>query len=60
MYIDGDDSGGGLVLADTIEVKDDKEKKHFDIETMMDEFVAVETMKTLSMELVMVMCMVVI
>ena len=49
-----------MVLADTIEVKDDKEKKHFDIETMMDEFVAVETMKTLSMELVMVMCMVVI
>ena len=31
LYIDGDDRGGGLVLADTGEVKDDKEKNHFDI-----------------------------
>ena len=48
------------MLADTGEVKDDKEKKHFNIETMMDEFLAVETMKTVLMGLAMVMCMVVI
>ena len=57
LYIDGDDRGGGLVLADTGEVKDNKEKKHFNIETMMDEFRAVETMTTVSMGLAMVMCM---
>ena len=33
------------MLADTGDVKDDKEKKHSDIETMMDEFLAVETIK---------------
>ena len=37
LYIEDDDRGGGLVLTDTGEVKGDKEKKHFDIETMMDE-----------------------
>ena len=60
LYIDGNDHGGELVLAYTGEVKDDKEKKHFDIETMMDEFLAVETMKTVSMGLAMVMCLFVI
>ena len=60
MYINGDDrGGGGLVLADTGEVKDNKEKKHFDLETMTDDFPAVETMKTVSMGLAIVMCMVV-
>ena len=48
------------MLADTGEVKDNKEKKHFDIETMMDEFIAVETMKTVLMGLAMVLCMVLI
>ena len=48
------------MLADTGEVKDNKEKKHFNIETMMDEFLAVKTMKTVLMGLAMVMCMVVI
>ena len=60
LYIDGDDRGSGLGLADTREDKDNKEKKHFDIETMMDEFLAVKTMKTVLMGLAMVMCMVVI
>ena len=55
-YIDGVDRGAGLVLADTGKVKADKEKKHFNIETMMDEFLAVETMKTVSMGLAVVMC----
>ena len=45
------------MLADTGKVKDNKEKKHFNIETMMDEFRAVETMTTVSMGLAMVMCM---
>ena len=44
-----------MVLSDTGEVKDDKEKKHFDIETMMDEFLAVEIMKTVSIGLAMLM-----
>ena len=48
-----------MVLADTREVKDDKEEKHFDIETMRDEFLTVETMKMVSMGLAMVMCIVV-
>ena len=48
------------MLADTGEVKDNKEKNDFDIETMMDELLAVETMKTVLMGLAMVMCMVVI
>ena len=43
------------MLADTSEVKDNKEKKHFDVETMMDEFLAVNTMKTVLMGLAMVM-----
>ena len=53
LHIDGDDRGGGLVLADTGKVKDDKEKKHFDIENMMDDFLAVETMNTVLMGLAM-------
>ena len=48
-----------MVLADTGKVKDNKEKNDFDIETMMDEFLAVETMKMVSMGLAMVMCIVV-
>ena len=48
------------MLADTGKVKDDKEKKQFDIETIMDKFCAVENMKTVLMGLAMVMCMVVI
>ena len=60
LYIDGDDRGSGLVLADTGEVKDDKEKKDFNIETIMDEFLAVITMETVSMGLAVVMCKVVI
>ena len=47
-HIDGDDRGGGLELADTGEVKENKEKKDFDIETMKD-----ETMKTVFMGLAM-------
>ena len=50
---------GGFLLADTGEVKDNKEEKYFDIETMMDEFLAVQTMKTVLMSLAMVLCMVV-
>ena len=60
LYIDGNDRGGGLVLADTGEVKEDKEKKDFDIETMKDDFLAVETIKTVLMGLAMLMCTVVI
>ena len=48
---------GGLVLAETSEVKDDKERKHFNIETIMDEFLAFETMKTVWMGLAMIMFM---
>ena len=39
--------------ADTGEVMDDKEKKDFNNETMKEEFLAVETMKTISRGLVM-------
>ena len=39
---------------------DKKDRKEFDIETMRDEFLTVETKKTVSMGLAMVMCMVVI
>ena len=60
MYIDGDDRGGRLVLADTGKVKDTTEKKQFNIETMMDEFLAVETMANVAMGLALVMCMVLI
>ena len=35
-------------------------QKHFNIETMMDEVLAVKTMKTVLMGLAMVMCMVLI
>ena len=49
-----------MVLADTSKVKDSNEKKHFNIETMMDEFLAVKTMKTVAMGLAMVLCMVLI
>ena len=49
-----------MALADTGEVKDDKEKKDFNIETMMDEFLAVETMETVLMGLAIVMCILVI
>ena len=45
LHIDGNDRSGGLVLADTGKGKDDKEKKHFDIETMIDEFLAVKTIQ---------------
>ena len=51
---------GWLVLADTGEIKKDKEKNDINIETMLDELLAVKTMKTVSMGLAMVMCMVVI
>ena len=50
----------GRWLGDTGEVKDDKEKKHFSIETLIDEVIAVETMTTVLMGLAMVMCRVVI
>ena len=60
LYIYGDYRGGGLVLVDTGKVKYNKEKKDFDIETMMDEILAVGTMKTILMGLAMVMWMVVI
>ena len=60
LYIDSDDCGGGLVLADTGEVKDNMDRKHFDIEMMMNGFLAVATMKTVFMCLAIIMCMVVI
>ena len=44
-----------MVLADTGEVKSDKEKKDCDIETMMDEFIVVENMITVLMGLALVM-----
>ena len=50
----------GMVLADTGEVMDDKEKKDFTNETIQDEFLAVETMNTILMGLAMLMCVVVI
>ena len=43
--------GLGMVLADTAEVMDDKEMKDFNIDTMKDEFLAVENMKTILMGL---------
>ena len=45
------------MLADTGAVKNDKDKKHFNIEIMMDEFLSVETMTTVLMGLAMIMCM---
>ena len=48
------------MLGDTSKVNDDKEKKHFSIETLIDEVIAVETMTTVLMGLAMVMCRVVI
>ena len=50
----------GRWLGDTGEVKDNKEKKHFSIETLIDELIAVETMTTVLMGLATVMCRVVI
>ena len=44
QYIDG---GGRLVMVDTGEVMDKKERKDLGIETMKDEFIAVETMKSI-------------
>ena len=51
LYIDGVDRSGRLLLADTSKVKGDKEKKNFNIEPMMDEFLAIGTMKTVLMGL---------
>ena len=60
LYKEGDGRAGGFVLGDTGKVKDDKEKKHFSIETLIGELIAVETMTTVLMGLAMVMCRVVI
>ena len=43
------------MVANTGEGKDDKEKGHLDVETMMNDFLAVETMKTVSMGVSMVL-----
>ena len=43
------------MLADTGKVKDKKEKKDCDIETMMDEFIVVETVITVLMGQAMLM-----
>ena len=37
--------GGGLTLADTSGVMDERERKYFGIETMKDNFAAVNSMK---------------
>ena len=42
------------MLADTGEVKDNQEKKHLNIDTIMNAFLAVEKMKTVLMGLAMV------
>ena len=60
ICIDGVPRGHGMVLADNGKVMEDKKKKDFNIETMMDEFLAVETMNTILMGLAMLMCVVVI
>ena len=52
--------GLGMDLADTGEVMDDKEKTDLNNETMKDEFIAIETMKTILMGLAMIICVVVI
>ena len=56
MYIDGDDHGCGLVLAATGKVKDNMEKKLLNT----CEFLAVETMKSVSIGLAMVLCLVIL
>ena len=60
QYKEADGGGGELVLTDTGEAMDKKERKDFYIETMEDEFVAVKTMKSISMGLAISMCVVVI
>ena len=52
--------GLGMVLADTVEVMDDKEKKDFNMETVKDELLAVKTLKTIWMSLTRLMCVAVI
>ena len=51
--------GDGFVHADTGKVMDEKERKEFDIEPMKNEFLAVETMKTILMVIAMLICVIV-
>ena len=60
QYIDGAVGGGRLVLVDTGEVMVRKERKDFNIETMEDKFVSVETMKSIVMGLAVSMYLVVL